>query len=294
MPIARPLALAISLLLPCALAGAAPPLEPEVAEVRQLLRENRIGLAVELGESVVEALPTSGNAWMLLGDAYGRQAMRVDARAKTGWTLKSRDAYEKAVELAPGNPDARFSLMQYYTQAPQYLGGGREKALLQAAGLAAIGAAWGHMGRAALLLADGKADAAIAAYQAAVTAEPGNPRATLGLISLNFSEKHYADARAAIEAALSRDPQDPVALFMLGRIAVEDGVRIEDAIEGIDTFVSLDARPEQLSLASAWWSKGRLLEKAGRRDAAIEALEQAVSLDAGLERAQNDLKRLRG
>lgn len=268
------------------------PLEPEVIEIRDRLRDNQVDAAIERGEQAVEQLPRSGNAWLWLGNAYGRKAQQVSMLGKPGWAGKCRDAYVKAVELAPGNPDARFALMQYYVQAPGFLGGGIDKAQAQVVELDKIGPAWGHMGRAILLASDDKDDEAVQAYRAAVAAEPGNYRALLGLISIHLGAKQNAQAREVVDAALARNPQDAVALYMLGRIAVEDGQRIEAGIDGLDAFLALQDRPQELPLAAAWWRKGLLLEKAGRAAEALQALEKAVSLDGKLQGARKDLERL--
>jgi tetratricopeptide (TPR) repeat protein len=275
-------------------AAAVAPLEPEVAELRQLLRDNRLDDAIKHGEEVVAQSPQSSNAWLWLGNAYGRKALAANLLGKAGWAGKCRDAYVKAVDLAPANPDARFALMQYYAQAPGFMGGGIDKAQAQVVELEKIGPAWGHMGRAILLAVDDKRDEAAAAYRDAVAADPGNYRALLGLISIHLGARQYAQARAAVDAALARDPRDPVALYMLGRIAVEDGQRIDDGIDSLATYLELDNRPYELPAATAWWRKGILLEKAGRIDEAVNALQQAVSLDAKLDGAQKDLRRLRG
>lgn len=288
---------ALALALSTALAGAAavaahPPLAPEVAEVRTLLRAGKLEDAVERGEAVVEQRPEDGKAWLWLGNAYGRRAQEANLLSKASWAGKCRDAYEKAVALLPQDPDVRFSLMQYYAQAPGFLGGGEDKAREQVEALAKIGPAWGHMGRAALLGMEDKDDEALAAYAAAVEADPTNHRATLGLVSMHLGAKRYAEARAVAERALARDAADPVGLYMTGRIAVDDGQRIEDGVRSLDAYIALAERPDELSLAAAWWRKGLLLEKLGRKAEALDALRRSVSLDASLEPARKDLERL--
>jgi tetratricopeptide (TPR) repeat protein len=285
------LAIATSLAFPCA-ASAQPGLAPAVLEVRELLRENRVDDAIARAESAIAQRPDDGKAWLWLGNAYGRKALEVGMLSKPKWAGKCRDAYEKAVAVAPSDPDARMSLMQYYLQAPGFLGGGVDKAQAQAEALATIGAAWGHMGRAAMLLADDRDDEARAAYAEAVAADSANHRALLGLVSLDLGAQRIDLARDAVDKALARDARDPVALYMLGRLAVEDGQRIDEGIESLATYITLENRPEELGLAAAWWRKGLLLEKAGRSDEAIQALRKAVEIDARLEPAKKDLERL--
>jgi tetratricopeptide (TPR) repeat protein len=286
-------ALATSVTLPFVVsAQAAPTLAPDVLEVRALLRDNRVDDAITRAEAAAEARPDDGKAWLWLGNAYGRKAIEVGMLSKPKWAGKCREAYEKAVAVAPGDPDARLSLMQYYLQAPGFLGGGVDKAQAQVDALAKIGPAWGHIGRAALLLADDRDDEALTAYADAVAADPANHRGLLGMISLHLGAQRIDIARETVDEALARNARDPVALYMLGRLAIEDGQRIDEGIEGLATYITLENRPEELGLGAAWWRKGLLLEKAGRKDDAVKALQQAVSLDARLEPAKKDLERL--
>jgi len=268
------------------------PLAAEVQQVRNLLGANRTDEAIAQAEKATTARPDDGKAWLWLGNAYGQKALEVMILAKPKWAGKCRDAYEKAVAVSPADPDPRLQLIQYYLQAPGFMGGGRDKAEAQVEALQAIGAVWGHIGQAALLLADDKREEAIGAYADAFAADPGNRRATLGLISMYLREQRFADARTVAEAALARDPRDAIGLYMLGRIAVDDGQRIEEGIESLATYIRLDSHPEELGVAAAWWRKGLLFEKAGRQEEAVQALRTAIGLDAQLEQARKDLQRL--
>jgi tetratricopeptide (TPR) repeat protein len=287
------LALVLGFGLPAAVvAQPATPLAPAVQEIRNLLRDKRIDAAIEQAEKVVKERPDDGKAWLWLGNAYGQQALAAGMLSKPKWAGKCRDAYEKAVAVAPGDPDARLSLMQYYLQAPGFLGGGVDKAQAQVDAMATISPAWGHIGRAAVLLVDDRDDEALDAYAAAVAADPANHRALLGLISLHIGAKRIEPARQVVDAAIARDPRDPVGLYMLGRLAIEDGLRIDEGIDGLATYITLENPPEELGLGAAWWRKGLLYEKAGRKDDAVKALQQAVSLDPRLEQAKKDLARM--
>lgn len=75
----------------------------------------------------------SGNAdyhrW--LGCTYGQQAQYAEGEAFF-LARKVKTHLEKAVELNPGNIETRFDLLEYYLQAPPFLGGGSAKAKEQA------------------------------------------------------------------------------------------------------------------------------------------------------------------
>jgi tetratricopeptide (TPR) repeat protein len=67
-----------------------------------------------------------------LGRTYGQQAQHAGGEAFF-LARKVKTHLEKAVELNPDNIEARFDLMEYYLQAPAFLGGDAAKAKEQAA-----------------------------------------------------------------------------------------------------------------------------------------------------------------
>jgi tetratricopeptide (TPR) repeat protein len=67
-----------------------------------------------------------------LGRACGHLAQRLSFLWQLPLARKVRIHFEKAVELNPDNLDARADLVEYYLKAPRILGGGREKAEVQA------------------------------------------------------------------------------------------------------------------------------------------------------------------
>jgi tetratricopeptide (TPR) repeat protein len=78
-----------------------------------------------------------------LGRTYGQQAQHAGGE---GFFLarKVKTHLEKAVELNPDNIEARFDLMEYYLQAPPFLGGDAAKAKAQAAEITKRDAAAGE------------------------------------------------------------------------------------------------------------------------------------------------------
>src|SRR5262245_47112327 len=67
-----------------------------------------------------------------LGRAYGYLAQRVSFLWQCPLARKVRAHFEKAVKLNPDNLAARADLVEYYLKAPRILGGGKEKAEVQA------------------------------------------------------------------------------------------------------------------------------------------------------------------
>src|SRR6476660_3394121 len=84
--------------------------------------------AAALFEKAVAQNPKSAEAHYLLGTAYGSQAETAGIFGQASLAGKTKDEFEKAVELDLNLLDARFGLIQFYTFAPGIMGGSYDKA----------------------------------------------------------------------------------------------------------------------------------------------------------------------
>ena len=63
-----------------------------------------------------------------LGRAYGRRAETSNPFTAPGYASKARQMFEKSVALDPSNKEATGDLLDFYLEAPGFMGGGYEKA----------------------------------------------------------------------------------------------------------------------------------------------------------------------
>ena len=95
---------------------------------RALYEENELPRAVEWLERATTLDPSSSSASYWLGRAYGEQAIHGNLVARARLAGRIRRAFERALELDPDNSDARIGLLEFYLQAPSFMGGSFEKA----------------------------------------------------------------------------------------------------------------------------------------------------------------------
>ncbi|MCP5200853.1 MAG: hypothetical protein H6977_12630 [Gammaproteobacteria bacterium] len=84
--------------------------------------------AVELLEAAMTVEPDCARCAHLLGKSYGRLAERAGWIEAMSLARKTVAALEQAVELAPNDVEALEDLLRYYRAAPEFLGGGADKA----------------------------------------------------------------------------------------------------------------------------------------------------------------------
>jgi tetratricopeptide (TPR) repeat protein len=237
--------------------------EPNNADIqfylgRLALQRNDHEHAVTYLEKAVALSPKDSRMQLRLGDAYGLSAQKAGLFSKMSWAGRCRVAYEKAVELDPKNIDARWSLMEFCRQAPSMVGGGNDKALVQAQEIKKLDAS---RGRIAVAMVYG-------------------------------SDKKYDLAFAEFDEALKENPSDYSALFQTGRLAAISGERLERGLAVLQQCLALTPPEGQPGHAPTQWRIGCILEKKGDKPGARAAYEAALKIDPKFPQAIDSLNKL--
>ena len=76
--------------------------------------------SVSLYEEIISIKPDCVEALYMLGKSYGRLAIN--------YAKKTRKAFEKAYSLNPDSEEIKRDLVEFYLEAPRFLGGSNKKA----------------------------------------------------------------------------------------------------------------------------------------------------------------------
>jgi tetratricopeptide (TPR) repeat protein len=79
-----------------------------------------------------ELKPGSSLMHQWLGRVLGRKTQASPVFLQPGLAKKTIKEFEKAVDLDPSNLEARMDCLHYYREAPEFLGGGKQKARMMA------------------------------------------------------------------------------------------------------------------------------------------------------------------
>lgn len=244
-------------------------------------------------ERCTQLAPALALYWADLGEAYGKLAGKAGIFQQLGLARKCRAALAQAVELAPDEIGYREGLIAFYEQAPSIAGGGREKALEQAAEIAKRDPFTGALITAGIHSRAKEWAAAERSLRQATQLRPEatEPVANLGL--LYADQGRYAEAFAAFDQVLVREPDHFAVVYQLGRVAAVSGQRLADGEAALRRYLAQPAHaPGQPTNAQAQFRLGEILVHRGDTAAARAAYETARQLDPNFKPAAEALAKL--
>ena len=229
------------------------------------------------------------NLW--LGSIYGEKADRAGFMSAAGLAKKVRTSFERAVELAPNDWQARVNLGEFYVEAPGIVGGGKDKARDQANALMPLkpGLAYWLMGR----IAEKNKDMADAEkqYRAGIAATHSGARAWLELAIFFRHVNRLDDMEKALREVENAPVDHHEALMDGASLLMRTGRDSALGIRLLQRYFSVGAVEEGPAFkAHEYW--GQLLERQGDHRAAAAEYRAALSLFHNFHRAEEGLKRV--
>ncbi|HXP16424.1 MAG TPA: tetratricopeptide repeat protein, partial [Terriglobales bacterium] len=203
-----------------------------------------------------------------------------------------RNEFEAAVRLDSNNVDARSDLGEFYLEAPGIVGGGRDKAEVQAQALLALDAAKAHYlnGR----IAEKRKDLTTAEkeYRAAIEATRGSALTWFNLALFYRHQQRWDAMEDAINHATSAQVDRPEILVESGEVLIRSGRNFPAAVRFLRRYLALNSKVEEAPAFKAHYLLGTALEQQGDMQAAAQEYRAALSLARDFSRAQEALDRL--
>lgn len=288
--------------------------------------ENDFDKATDWFEKAADYDESNSKYHMWLGHSYGTRAQNAPTIKQPFLARNSRKNYEKAIELSPKNIEARESLIEYYLQAPGFLGGGVDKAELQAFEIETIdpvagGLAWGR-----IYTYTDQVKLAFATYSNLIEIHPEAMAPYFQLYTYFFNESDfesaielttkqiinndstavsYLDRGNALQRvdrfdealddyikALSLDSTMYAVHYQIGRLAAVSGTRLEIGEESIKKFNSRSDLFNEVTLAWSHFRLGTIYEHKKEVELAKREYEITLKLDKDHNEAKEALNRL--
>ncbi len=225
-----------------------------------------------------------------LGRVYGEKADRAGFISAAGLAKKIRTSFERAVDLDPGNWEARADLAEFYVEAPGIVGGGRDKAQAQAKAVEPSNPAVADWISARIAAKNHDTASAEREYRAAIAVNPSLGRAWVDLANLLLHTTRIDDMEQVLRGLESAPVAQREAMLEGAGLLLRAGRDYPLAIRLLRHY--LESPVEQGPAFIAHDYLGQLIEKQGERQAAAEEFRAALALSHTYVRAQEDLKRV--
>lgn len=249
--------------------------------------------AVEWFERAVRKNPKSAVYYDWLGRAYATQAQSVSLFKAPFLATKARDALETALALDPDDLDVRDDLVRYYAGAPGFVGGSKEKAGEMVLEIKKRNAYRGSL--AAANLCAGAKDFACAERELTgmVTSYPDSAVVYASLAVLYANQKNFDKAFVVLDKRLRAKPNEPTALYQVGRTASLSGQNLDRGEQALKTYLANPAPDRGPAPAHVHYRLGTIYEKRGATDLAREEYRVALQLNPKYREAQKALAGLK-
>ncbi len=245
--------------------------------------------ATDYFEEATEANDKVADYWNWLGNTYGTIAQNANTLKQGILAPKMRNAWEKAIALDPQNLDARSSLIQYYTQAPGFMGGSTEKAIEMANQIKKIKPAEGHRQLGNIYYREKKYTQAEKEFLAMVRADATYQS---GLANFYANQKQYDKAFALFNETLKEKPDDMSTVYQYGRLSALSGQQLDQGEAYLKRYLSYSPSKNEPTHAGAHMRLAQIYEKRGNKTEAKKSFETALKMDNSLKEAKEGLARV--
>jgi tetratricopeptide (TPR) repeat protein len=250
--------------------------------------------AITQFEHAIKVNDTSSLHHEWLGNALGSIADSTSKLKQPFLAPRIKSEFERAVVLNPRNTGARHGLIQFYSQAPGFMGGSMDKAKEQAREIQKVSLPQGHWEMANLLLREKKIDEAEAEYVEVINSAPDSANFWLRVGTHYQDRQMWPQAFSLYDRMLKQFPLEQNVHFQIGRTAAVSGEQLargETELKGWIAAPPKNAIP--VTIAGAHHRLGMIYEKQGRTDLARAEYNRALEIDPKSDNAKKSLAALK-
>lgn len=267
----------------------------QLAEARYLLgkisfQADKLDDAQDYFEDAIDANENVADYHYWYGSTLGRIAQQSNTLKQGMLAPQIKEAFEKTVKLDPNNLNAHWGLIEFYTQAPGFMGGSWEKAEATAQAVVKINKGEGY--RALAIVAE-RQDKIADAEKNFVAAAKSDQVYVAHLAAFYTRRKMNEKAFALFSEQLKKNPSDMLASYQFGRLSAITGMRLDEGESYLKKYLTYTPAANEPSHAGANMRLGQIAEKRGNKADAKRLYESALKQDATLKEAKEGLSRVK-
>lgn len=188
--------------------------------------------------------PDNPQVLLWLGRAFGRRAEMASPFTAAGYATKARQMFERSVQLDPSNKDATGDLLDFYLDAPNFLGGGMQKAEALVRLIGQTDPAEGHYAQSLIDDRRKQYDAAEEQLRRAAELAPRQVGRFVALAKYLAKRGRYKESDAMFDQAARLDPNNPKILFERANVYVKERRNLSQARELLEQYLRSPLTPD--------------------------------------------------
>lgn len=200
--------------------------------------------ATEALEKALAADPGSSEYALWLARAYGRRAETASPFTAPSLANKARQNFERAVQLDPRNLEALTDLMEYYLEAPGFLGGGFDKAQELVERIRAVSAPDGYWAQARLAEKHKQYSTAEDQLRRAIEASPRQVGRFIELAKFLARQGRIQEADQSLARATEVAGDSPRLMFAKADLYVRTNHKLPEARELLKRYLDCQLTAE--------------------------------------------------
>jgi tetratricopeptide (TPR) repeat protein len=251
------------------------------------------GDGVKEMEKAAELQPSNAQYHLWLGRASGFHAehssfIRAPFRARR--VLKE---FETARDLAPDDLDVRFDLLEYYLNAPGFLGGGKEKAEAEAEMISKLDPKKGYNARATIHWKNENWEPTRKELTQATIDYPNDADAWKDLADYLLDRRDFADALNCAQKALALDAGSKQSRLIVAASEIRLQKNPEHAAGILQDLAGGTLSDEEPAFETVYYWLGEYYLAKGDTAKARKAFESALGFNPDYSMAKESISRLK-
>jgi tetratricopeptide (TPR) repeat protein len=252
--------------------------------------EKKYDEAVDYFEEAIEENESIGKYYTWYGNAIGTLTQSASKIRQGMLAPKIKNAYKKAIELNSKDLDAQWGLVEYYSQAPGFMGGSWEEAISTANDIGSFNKFEGHRAKATIYQRQENWE--LAEKEFIVLSELDNRYlVNLGLFYQN--RMLYDKSSAAFEKDFANNKENWGSIYQVGKNSALSGNNTERGIATLKLYLEADRGANLPSASGANARLGQIYEKIGQKEIARRYYQLALQQDPKMDLAKEGLERLK-
>ena len=200
--------------------------------------------ATDYFQKATTASPGNAEYMDWLGRAYGKRAETSNPLMAPSWASKTRQAFEKSVQLDPKNSDALSDLFDNYLSAPRFLGGGYDKAEKVAEQISVVDPVEGYFEQAKLAQHRKEFDNVELHLRQAIAAAPEKVGGLLELARFLAKQGRTHESDQVLEEAQQIQPNSPRVWFTRADILIQEKRNLPEARNLLQKYLHAPITPD--------------------------------------------------